>query len=169
MYFWNTNDLESDLSNRKLSQSDKYKYLLAFMIITAVLMELSSYIPELPSFIRLIESSVVILTTIFGTMFCYKVNRQGDNADFIERYICLSLPIFFRLIGLIIIIFSLYMVCGLILLGDSFDKFTESTNWIDVILTIGFELLYYWKLSVSIRKVAMSKPRSEQTNQPDRE
>jgi hypothetical protein len=161
MYFWKTKNLEFDLSTGSLSQSDKYKYLLAFMIITAVCMELSSYISELPSFIRLFESSVVILITIIGTMFCHKINRQGDNADFIDRYICLFLPIFIRLVVFIILIFSLYMILGFIFAGDSFDKFTDSTNWVDVIFTVGLEVIFYWKLSVSIRKVAMSNIGSE--------
>jgi hypothetical protein len=76
MYFWKIKNLESDLSTGSLSQSDKYKYLLSFMIITAIFGVLSLYISYFPTFTRLSESSAVILFTILGTMYCYKVNRQ---------------------------------------------------------------------------------------------
>ncbi len=161
MYFWKTNKLESDLNRGSLTQNDRYKYLLAFMIITVVCIEMSSYVPELPSLTRLVESSSVFLATILGTMYCYKTNREGDNSDFIDRFICLYLPIFIRLMVFFSIIFSLYMILGFALLGDSFDKFTDSTNWIDVIFIVGFEIIFYWKLSASIRKVAMENLGSE--------
>ena len=94
-------------------------------------------------------------------MYCYTVNRQGDDGDFIDRFICLSLPIFIKLFVCFIVIFSLYMVLGFVLFGDSFDKYTDSTNWIDVIFMVVFELVFYWKLSTSIRKVAMANIGSE--------
>jgi hypothetical protein len=156
MYFWKTKKLEAELRNGSLSQSDRYKYLMAFMIIVAICTEISLYIPETLSFISLFGSSFVVLITIIGTMFCYKVNRQGDNTDFIGRYICLFLPVTVRLIVFYILIYALYMILGTILLGYAFEKFTDSTNWIDVIFAIGLELIFYWKLSVSIRRVAMS-------------
>ncbi len=154
MYFWQTKQLEADFINGSLSQNERYRYLLTFMIITASCMELSSYISELPSFIRIIETSSVILATIFGTMFCYNTNKEGDNVDFIDRYICLFLPLFIRLMVLLIILMTIYFTIGSVLYGDVFDEYLDSTNWVDVGFIIAFELLFYWKLSTSIRNVA---------------
>ena len=161
MYFWKTEKLESDFINGSLSQRDRYKYLLAFIIIIALGMELSIYIPEPPSIISFLQSSFAILITIIGAMFYYRVNKQGDNADFIYRYICLFLPVFIRLVVFYIIILSLYMILEIVFLGYAFEKFIASTNWIDIFFTVGFELILFWKLSVLILKMAMSKTGEE--------
>jgi hypothetical protein len=164
MYLWEIKKLESDLQRGSLTQYEKYKYLMAFMIITAICMEGSSYISEIFSFPRFFESSFVLLATIFGTMYCYKVNKAGDNSDFIDRYICLYLPIFIRLMVLFFFAFSVFIILGYLTLGDSFDVSADKTTWVDVIFTSVFELMIYWKLSVSLRKVALQSLVSEPVN-----
>ncbi len=167
MYIWDIKKLESDIRRGSLTQSEKYKYLLVFMIIAALCMEGSSYVSELFSFPRLFESSFVILATIFGTMYCYKVNREGDDSDFIDRYICLYLPIFIRLVVQFFFVFSAFIIFGYLAFGDSFDINADRTTWVDTVFTSGFELMIYWRLSASIRKVAMSSFDSEPVNSAD--
>ena len=167
MHIWEIKRLESEIRRGSLPQSEKYKYLLAFMIINAICMEGSSYISELFSFPRLFESTFVILATIFGTVYCYKVNREGDDSDFIDRYICLYLPIFIRLVVLFFIVFSIFLLLSYFAFGDSSDIYTDQTTWVDTVFTTGFELMIYWKLSASIRKVAMPTVGREPVNSAD--
>lgn len=161
MYFWKINKLVKELSENSISQNEKYKYLLTFMIITAFIIEVSEYVSENPSFIPITCSILVLLATVVGTIYCYRLNRQGDNLDFVDRYICLYIPIFIKVTVFFIIMFSSYMILGFIFFGDVFDRFTDSTNWIDVIFIVGFECLFYWILSGSIKKVSNSRHGSE--------
>lgn len=156
MYFWNVRSLETELKKRSLSQRDKYKYFLSFMIITVFGMESSLYLAEEPTFIMLSQSLSVLLLTIIGTIYCFKVNDRGDSNEFIERYICLFLPIFIRVSIFFVISFSAYMIIGFALYGDMFDTFTDKINWVDVIFTIGFECVFYWYLASSFRRVAIN-------------
>jgi hypothetical protein len=162
MYLWKTNKLVKELSEKSITQAEKYKYLLAFMIITAFIIELSSYVPENPSIIPITGSILVFLTTVVGTIYCYRVNQQGDNLDFVDRYISLYIPIFINVTVYFMSMFSLYILIGFIFFSDAFDRFTDSTNWIDVVFIVGFECLFYWILSSSIKKVSNSIQRSEQ-------
>jgi len=161
MYLWKIDNLIAELRNGTLSQAARFKYLLAFMLITVIILEISIFVSEVPSVASLSESIIVILITVLGTIWCYQTNKSGDNQEFIDRFICLTLPILVRIFVIFLLIFSLYMTIGFLLFGDSFDKFTEKTNWIDVGFTICFEFYYYWKLSNAISLVA--NKRLEQT------
>ena len=157
MYFWNTKKLEIELINQSLSQKDKFKYLLAFMILTTFAVESSLYLSEKPSILMLCESLLVFLFNVLGTIYCFKVNSQGDDIEFIERYICLSLPIFFRIFAYFLVVFTAYMITGFIIFGDLFDSFIDQTNWVDVIFAVGSELAFYLLLASSFRRVAIIK------------
>ena len=154
MYFWKTESLAAELRNGTLSQKDRFRYLLTFLIITALFADVSYYISEAPSTVAISESTLVVLITIFGTIWCYRTNKSGDDLEFIERFICLSLPVLVRLIVIFLIFYSFYMIVGFYLFEDAFDKFTETTNWVDVGFTILFGLYFYWKLSRAIKGVA---------------
>lgn len=157
MYFWRTKSLESDLINNAISHGERYKYLLAFLIINAVCIELAMYDAEPVSFVGLVESAGVILITILGTMYCFKANREGDDAGFIDRFICLHLSVFIRLLVLFVVSYVLYMILGYAVMGDAFDTYMESANWVEVIFVLCFELLFFRWLSSSIRRVAVAR------------
>ena len=154
MYFWKTESLAAELRNGTLSQKDRFKYLLAFMTITAIFTELSYYISEAPSTVAISESTLVIFITIFGTVWCYIANKSGDDREFIERFVCLSIPVLIHLTVIFLFLYSFYMIIGFYLFENAFDKFTETTNWVDVGFTILFGLYFYWKLSKVIKSVA---------------
>jgi len=157
MYFWKIDKLESDLIKGAMSNADKFQYLLASTILIALGFEVSSFISESATITRVTESIIVVVATIVGTIWCYNRNGKGDNAEFIDRFICLSFPVGIRLIVYFSTAYTAYMIIGYSLLRDAFAKYSESTTFIDVIFTIGFELFFYWKLSSSIYKVSTSQ------------
>ncbi len=127
------------------------------MTITVLFAELSYYISEAPSTVAISESTLVVFITIFGTIWCYITNKSGDDRKFIERFICLSIPVLIHLIVIFFILYSFYMIVGFYLFEDAFDEFTETTNWVDVGFTILFGFYFYWMLSRAIKGVA-NKP-----------
>lgn len=155
MYFWNTNALQSELKNGTLTQADRFKYFFVFVVLTAIGIEISRHMP-VPSFERSIGSVLNIIVTIVGTIWCYKVNKAGDNSEFIDRYICLSLPVSVRVIVLFMVFYFSYMIIGTILFGNPFSEYINSFNWLDVFFFTMFDLILYWRLSEAINDVATS-------------
>ena len=127
------------------------------MAITAIFAELRYFFSEAPSPVTISESTLVVILDIFGTIWCYLTNKSGDDRKFIERFICLFIPVLIHLVVIVLIIYSFYMIVGFFLFEDAFDKFTETRNWVDVGFTILFGLYFYWKLSKAIKRVA-NKP-----------
>lgn len=157
MHFWKTSNLQSELKNGTLSQADRFKYFFVFIVLTTIVMEIAGYIPSVSSFEKSTGSVLNIIVTIVGTIWCYKVNKAGDNSDFIDRYICLSLPVGVRVIVVFIVVIITYDIVAHIIFGDAFTEFNKSFNWIDVFTTTTFQVIFYWKLSEAINDVATSK------------
>lgn len=161
MYFWKTDDLIDELRKGSLSQADRFKYLFVMILITVFLTELMLYMSEVPSVIAITESIMVVTITIFGMIWCYQTNKLGDNSEFLDRFICLSLPITVRLFVFFVLIYTLYIFFGTSFFGEAFEKFTEQTNWIDVIFTVAFSVYFYWRLSIAINEVANKRLQSD--------
>ena len=157
MYFWNIKSLATDISSNKLSEYEKFKYFIAFMIIIELSLELSYWLTPTESSYEYIQSISTVIINILGVIWCYKVNSQIDNKEFFERFICLSFPITIKLLVWFFIIMVLYFTAGFILGGEEFDKFTDSTSIVDVTSLIAFNLIFYWRLSFWTKHVAQRK------------
>ncbi|MBI5570739.1 MAG: hypothetical protein HY914_12405 [Desulfomonile tiedjei] len=93
MYWWNTSKLAEDLRAGRVDERERLKYLLATLValsIGALLLFCSGGSLGLES---LIYAAVYLTIAIIGTIICYRVNRNGDNTDFIGRMICLGWPV----------------------------------------------------------------------------
>jgi hypothetical protein len=146
MYLWNTEALAVKLKDGELSQKERFKYFFIFIVLTALLMEVCLYVGEIPSVITITEAAITLIITIGGTLLSYKKNRDGDNKEFIDRYVCLSIPILIKLTVLFVGCYIAYMIVGYMFLNETFDKDIDSTTWIDVLFTLLSELLFYWRL-----------------------
>lgn len=113
MHLLNYRWLARDLRDNKLSEREKFSYIIGLLILSAPLL-----VPTIPTNTQnitadLINALVFILIMIIGTIFLYRKNQQGDGKNFLERYICLSFPIgiisgFFRFM-------SMFIVSGIIM------------------------------------------------------
>ena len=125
MYLWKTKELVLKMKNDELSQTEKFKYFLVFIILTTIFARLSSYTSISPTFQAVIVSILTAVIVIAGTILCYRTNRKGDDREFIDRIICISLPIYIKLFVVYIVILFLYnilyIVLSMIIIGDAFD------------------------------------------------
>lgn len=93
MYFWNISALAEDLKNEKVSQKDKMKY---FLVISLDLFRINNTTFEI-GIIGNIYPFIEMIVIAIGVLLCYKVNRLGDNKEFVDRMVCLSWPISCRI------------------------------------------------------------------------
>ncbi|MCA0754971.1 hypothetical protein KP806_07900 [Paenibacillus sp. N4] len=152
MYLWNVKALAHELKEKTLSQQQKMKYFLVFILLNVIMIECSYYLGMSFNFniYDLIGSLETVVVNIAGIIFCYRANRSGDNDDFIERFICLSLPITIRLLFISVIVLPIILLIDTFVLRGWF--LTENTSIIDVLIyaieVIGY---YLWIRSYLIK------------------
>jgi hypothetical protein len=119
------------------------------LLILLALSALAAFMPNEESNQWNLYSNIFDLIIIVGSLFVfYNTNNSGDNKDFIERYICLGIPVLIRTavstfpacIILACISFSVKTV-GSFQKGDEFF-FTY---------TIIFGLYYTWRLNSAFK------------------
>ncbi len=103
MYFWSYKKLAEDLRDGQVTSLHKTKYLLAFIFLYA----LGGYETNLYDFLGFVFITVAL------TYFLYRINKKGDDQNFIERYVILGFPITVRAFVIfapltILIIVSMY-------------------------------------------------------------
>lgn len=134
MHFFNDKALAIKLRNNELSSKQELYYLIIGLTIYAFF-TCSFWSRDSDDKIDYMLITIDVLTVasgIFGTLFLFKINAKGDGKNFIERYICLSLPI---TIHCAIFYAINYIVICLIILGIYADDIITATN-IDHISTM---------------------------------
>jgi GYF domain 2 len=96
LYLWDTPALARELKAGTLTQQARMKHLALVVTLYAVGINLLQFNDEAFSALKVIESLALVAAAPFGTLYCYNVNRAGDDQDFTSRYICLSVPIGIR-------------------------------------------------------------------------
>lgn len=124
VYYLSVNALARALKENRINEWEKTKYLIANFIIFS-LATMSSRIPYVgmtdkpqeltplstfPLFV-IFDIAFIFLITIYGIYYCYKANQQGDDKDFIARFICLHFPISIEIYA------ALFVLSYLVILG----------------------------------------------------
>ena len=104
MYFWNINELSIKLKHNVLSPSETFKYFCVSFAILGKFVLFSAYVSGYDSQEALIDTTISLIVTLIGLIICFKINKKGDNQQFLTRFFCLSIPITVRLF-LIMVIF----------------------------------------------------------------
>ena len=128
MYLWNYHALAEDLKHNEVSGKEKAKYLLTILLYVPTGVMGSNWIPGIYRLIYRITNQIVIwqeprvppikifndfnyitdiaipAIVISGVIICFIANLRGDNRNFIERFICLTVPITIR-----VSIYSLFL------------------------------------------------------------
>jgi uncharacterized membrane-anchored protein len=154
MYLWNISVLESKLKAGTITQRQYLGYFLIFVMLFTVGTEISGYMPDEASLESILSSCFVIFSTLLGVLACYTANRKGDDKDFLERYIALSLPIGIKMTVLFICLMVVYMLVLYVLAPQEFSYYLEEMSIVYVLLGVGVTVFFYMRLYKSIRTVA---------------
>ncbi len=146
MNFINDKELAGRFKNNTVSAKEKLQYLLACAILSNIAM--SSFISskihvELESWDIFIDCFNLFIT-IIGILVCYKTNTDGDNKDFIERFVCLSFPVLIQ-VALIMLLASLILS-----FMPAAGMSSESTT-IDFFISVPLGLYFYIRLNMMVR------------------
>lgn len=146
MYLWNTKALATKLRDGTLTERERLKYYLLFMMQVAVVAELPYYSPEPVTPTLIAVSALSIVGQAIGIYVTYRANRSGDDRDFIARSVCLFFPVGLRVLAASMVIYMAYRLAGSMIGGEAFDRFATHTTWVDVGFYGVVEVVLYWRL-----------------------
>ena len=161
MYFWRIQLLKDELSEGTLSQSARFKYYLACTIIGSIFLELTVLFPIEFSTVLVASSIFTICATVAGTTYCYLVNRNRDNKEFIDRFICIGWVVGIRLLVICLPLYLLYFIVGGAVGGEDFAQFHETFNSVNLAFCVLFTIIAYWLIGHHMADVASRQPSSE--------
>jgi hypothetical protein len=151
MYLWSVKALAEDFREQRVSQHEQFKYALTYGIMLSLLFSSIAYMPATqPSVASFSCDLADLVAAVLGTVACYRVNRSGDDKDFLVRLYCLGLPV-----GISTLAVAAICLVPLIVLPDAagFPISGESLDVLGLVVVIG---VYYWRLWHWTRFVAHS-------------
>ena len=157
MYPWRVNSLVEDFRADKVSEKEKLKYMILFGIVIAITSSPIAWIDSKYSIMDTINLIVSIVTTTFGTYYCYSKNKAGDNKDFITRFMCLGLPIGIRILVFAVPVgFLLGIMEEAFGIGKQTNKLGEEvyiTTINQVIIEFLIEITYFVYLGKKLKEI----------------
>jgi hypothetical protein len=101
MYWWNASKLAEDLREGRVDEKERFKYFLATIVAWILAVQLLPFSGGAFGAEGLISAAVNLAMAVLGIGLCYRVNKSGDNTDFIGRTICMGWPIGIRFVAVI--------------------------------------------------------------------
>ncbi|MBQ4877981.1 hypothetical protein J8M21_12260 [Pseudoalteromonas luteoviolacea] len=145
MYFWNIWALKSDLRANLLTPRCDLKYLIAILI----LMSLRNTPTETSNSYDYLSLLFDVLMVVVGTWYCFKINDGNNGKDFLRRYLSICWVVGVRVlvctVPISISVYSLVYIAR----GEAF----EGTTLFDLLFTLLFSGVYYWRVIVQMKDV----------------
>lgn len=114
MYFWNIEALKKDIVKDRLTEKERFVYVLIYLVLTAVGFEyLQQVDTELENIWDSIEAIANVLIVLIGTYCAYRANGGENGQDFLGRYFSVGFVVsirFFVYLIPIVILLSIYFV-----------------------------------------------------------
>ena len=115
MYIWKTDALATELKQGTLSQRERFKcfFLIVFsfsgydVLGKAGLLDTEIVPSSMWDIVIAISYNLIIVVALY---FCYRINRAGDDQDFIARFICLIIPLSLRSMVIFFILFLMVVI-----------------------------------------------------------
>lgn len=157
MYLWNVNRLAEELRSGNLSEKQKLMYFLVYL---SLLLASGAFTEATSVAMRILGVAIAIIIQLITTAVCYQANSRGDDKNFLERYICLQVPMTIRFWVLGSVVGVLFVIVfGNVLFHMPRAVFTLTSY----LLIIGAYWVYIAYLRAVIAKVAALPPAADLT------
>jgi hypothetical protein len=156
MYWWNVSKLAEDLTNDRVTERERFKYYLADAIVMNAVVQLVIYVGQPFTMWYALSSLAAVVISIVGIVLCYRVNKAGDDADFIERIVCLGWPVTIKLAVLFGVIMIVIAIVGEIMTQHYYMSST-GPEALNELLSLVYEIVLYLMLYKYIKMVSHAK------------
>lgn len=94
---WNASALAAELRDGTLSEAEKAGYVLALVVGQTAMEAISGRAAgALGGPGRFLSAALLAAVSAAGLVACFRANQRGDGVRFIERVMCLALPVLVR-------------------------------------------------------------------------
>ncbi len=145
--------LAGALAAGELSEREKFHYLLVWAVIGILV---PSHLGGWTDWSRIRVAFVVVslVIAVIGLLTCFGANARGDNRAFLERYLCLSVPL-----GIMTYVAYYAIYYGIALVGLAVGWVeTNAGNWdantMGLISSMSALVLYFLWMRASITRAA---------------
>jgi hypothetical protein len=108
---------------------------------------------EGPDVWNVLSMIVAVAGTCYGIYYTYKVNRAGDNHDFVGRSISMGFPLGIRFLAAVVPLVIVLSVIGHAL-RIPYGAWT-------LVFVLGLMFVYFWRLAHHLRWIASSPGAAE--------
>ena len=145
MYLWKINELVLSIKNEKLSEQDRFHYLMIYLAVSLAAVLLLNY-SSTDSNERLdtLHNIVYSIIVIIGTYSCYLVNGASLGSDFLGKYFSVGCVVSIRA--------TIFFIPILIAFKVVFYNHDSIYLLFVTLLSIGLEAFIFWKMYVYIQK-----------------
>jgi hypothetical protein len=152
MYLWNARRLALALRAGRLTEADKARYLIAGSVLSSMCG--GSAVSALQNTFTALPLIGSIVVTVAGIWMCYRANQRGDGTAFLERFVCLVLPVTVRWL---LLFWGLWM--GVVLIGWTVDRSIPSASfarWYPLLMLPLFYAMLHTYVAIAARPVETS-------------
>lgn len=154
MYFWRIELLKKQLIERGITESQHYCYILIYVALSAISVELMRYFPdELPNAWTYLGSIINAAIPIFGTMLIFRANGGVSGVQFAARYFSIGLVATIRFLVLLIPLMAVLMIYWF----SSYDSTDEiPSGATEIVLFSTWYALLYAYIAKHVREIAQA-------------
>jgi len=153
MYLWRIGRLKSDLAKNRLPESEKFKYLLVEMVLTAIGASLPSPVPT-SGMLGLLGGLARVVLTACGVFYCYERNGGKEGKCFLGRFVSILWVIGVRTAVLV----GVPTLIAAKLIESSLELAAEPAAWLTMGREVAVCLFIYWRTGSHIYDVAHVEP-----------
>lgn len=151
MYIWKINALVEALKEDKLTEKQKKNYKMLFIVI--LIFTISSFFivldPSTFNHYDVIDLVGFVTINAIGILIVYRINKHGNNKDFVLRYLTLTIPIFLR----IFVYTTAIALIGYMILPFYLSLSLEETNIFDLIISLLSEIVFTLMMIKYFKKI----------------
>lgn len=153
MYFWKLDSLKKQLAEQGLTEYQVYCYILVYVSLSAIAVELMRYLPaESHNVWTYVESALNIGIPILGSILIFRANGGASGSQFAARYFSIGLVVTIRFLVLLIpvtIAMGIYWFF-------TYEGVETSTSWMEVAVFSSWYALLYANIAKHVRTVAQA-------------
>jgi|GEM_PF-935467 len=151
MHLWNVNALIDDFAYKKITEQQKFRYILLYVALMTIVSNSVLYVGTKYSHELVVELVLSVLITIWGMNRCFTINQSNGGDDFISRYVCIGFPVGIRLFVFAVPIFLIIGVVEAAMQTD--PTFHKIQMYIKMAQVPIFSVIYYLYLGKKLKEL----------------
>lgn len=162
MIWFKIKELEKVLGERKLSDLVAFKYLMAHLLLYALLNNFPAKGEEDPLWSLYAQLFIALAAISWGIGKTFEINRAGDDKDYLKRIVSLSLVASLRTIVVFFILAAIMSTAMIFAdrMGYNLNNFWDEI--VELLMQLFLLMVYYKILLTSFKRI-----NSFSNNQPE--